>query len=253
VPTVTLPQAGARVYYARHRQRPPAPPLILIHGAGGSHLAWPAELRRLPGFTVYAIDLPGHGRSPRTAHRTIPAYAQIVTEFLEVLAIENAVLLGFSMGGAVALQAALCGAPGLRGLVLISTAASLPIPKSVINLLRQDYPAALEHLSQALFCDHSFAELGLRFLQRTDPQVVRQDFVACRQFSPPARLSELKLPALVLGSRSDLMVPPDSITSLAAQIENSQAHWIQNAGHMVILEQPQVVADAVRSFLLSIH
>ena len=37
--------------------------LVLIHGAGGSHLVWPAELRRLGGVTVYALDLPAHGKS----------------------------------------------------------------------------------------------------------------------------------------------------------------------------------------------
>ena len=39
------------------------PPLLLIHGAGGTHMHWPASLRRLPGWNVYAIDLPGHGKS----------------------------------------------------------------------------------------------------------------------------------------------------------------------------------------------
>ncbi len=38
--------------------------LLLVHGAADTHLGWPAELRRLAGVSVYALDLPGHGRSP---------------------------------------------------------------------------------------------------------------------------------------------------------------------------------------------
>ena len=39
------------------------PPVVLIHGAGGTHLHWPSEVRRLPGYRVLALDLPGHGKS----------------------------------------------------------------------------------------------------------------------------------------------------------------------------------------------
>jgi pimeloyl-ACP methyl ester carboxylesterase len=46
-------------------------PLLLIHGAGGSRLNWPPELRRLGGATVYTLDLPGHGRSRGASQDTI--------------------------------------------------------------------------------------------------------------------------------------------------------------------------------------
>jgi pimeloyl-ACP methyl ester carboxylesterase len=51
------------------------PPLILIHGAGGHHLFWPPQVRRLRDRTVYALDLPGHGESPPPAESTIGGYA----------------------------------------------------------------------------------------------------------------------------------------------------------------------------------
>ena len=37
--------------------------VILVHGAGGTHLHWPTQIRRLPGYNVYALVLPGHGNS----------------------------------------------------------------------------------------------------------------------------------------------------------------------------------------------
>ncbi len=67
---------GARVWYAERRDSSsPYPSLVLIHGAGGSHLDWPAELARLPGVTVLALDLPGHGRSPGPGRQSIDGYA----------------------------------------------------------------------------------------------------------------------------------------------------------------------------------
>ena len=67
MPYVTI--AGERAFYApyqddvRGRRN-----LVLVHGAGGSHLDWPAPLRRLREANVYALDLPGHGRSEGTGH-----------------------------------------------------------------------------------------------------------------------------------------------------------------------------------------
>jgi pimeloyl-ACP methyl ester carboxylesterase len=53
-------------------------PVVLIHGAGGTHLSWPPEVRRLAGVRVYAIDLPGHGKSPGRGQQSIAGYARSV-------------------------------------------------------------------------------------------------------------------------------------------------------------------------------
>ena len=66
------------------------PPVVLIHGAGGTHLYWPAEMRRLPGYRMYALDLPGHGKSGGRGQQSIPAYAQAVLEWLEAVGLHKA-------------------------------------------------------------------------------------------------------------------------------------------------------------------
>ena len=65
---------GERVYYALHRNQMDGVPVLLIHGAGENHLVWPIGLRRLPGTIVYAIDLPGHGKSTGMGRSTIADY-----------------------------------------------------------------------------------------------------------------------------------------------------------------------------------
>ena len=102
-----MPQT-AGIYYCMSQSGQPdhRPPLLLIHGAGACHLCWPAELRRLSGYTVYTLDLPGHGKSAGIGQHTIAAYAAKVIEFLSAMGIYHATLIGHSMGGAIALQAA---------------------------------------------------------------------------------------------------------------------------------------------------
>ncbi len=102
------------------------PPLLLIHGAGGTHMHWPAALRRLADWNVYALDLPGHGKSPGPGRDSIAAYCDVVYGVIQALGLERAVLAGHSMGGAIVQEFAL-HYPGRRSWTA-SAATSRPRP-----------------------------------------------------------------------------------------------------------------------------
>jgi len=78
------------------------PVVLLIHGAAGTRLDWSAELRRLPNAGVIAVDLPGHGKSPLPGRTSITDYAADIVALLDALHLPQAVIVGHSMGGAVA-------------------------------------------------------------------------------------------------------------------------------------------------------
>src|SRR5262245_48599923 len=93
------------------------PPLICVHGAGGTHQHWGNQLRDLSGIAqVYALDLPGHGRSAPPGRDRIVGYVETLLAFMDGLALTAAALVGHSMGGAVALQAALDAPERVSGL-----------------------------------------------------------------------------------------------------------------------------------------
>ena len=85
MPTIIV--TGEKLHYQfRHEIRhADGPPLVLVHGAGGNLMHWSGELRRLPGRTVYALDLPGHGKSGGAGRAEIGAYAEVVRGFAEAL------------------------------------------------------------------------------------------------------------------------------------------------------------------------
>ena len=95
------------------------PPSYLIHGAGGHHLYWPPQIRRLTGYRVYALDLPGHGRSGGSGQQTIDSYTTAVKDWLIEVNLHSAVFVGHSMGSAIALSLALNYPDHVLGLVLI--------------------------------------------------------------------------------------------------------------------------------------
>src|SRR5258706_4029275 len=85
---------------------PNHPPVILIHGAGGNHLSWPPQIRRLPGQLIYAIDLPGHGKSDGVGPHSIGEYVEDVIELMKSPKLRAAIPVGISMGSAIALSPA---------------------------------------------------------------------------------------------------------------------------------------------------
>ena len=93
-----MPLANA-IYYAESNDADPRrPALILVHAAGYDHHCWPMEIRRMSGWRVLAVDLPGHGRSEGRSRQSVSAYAQDLLAFLDALELYRVVLVGHSLG-----------------------------------------------------------------------------------------------------------------------------------------------------------
>ena len=148
MPTI---QSGEHTIYYRRSQpadAPNAPPLVLIHGAGGTHMHWPGELRRLPTTTVYALDLPGHGQSGGAGCTTITEYAQAVAAWADALGLPRFILAGHSMGGAIAQMVALRQPQRLAGLILVGTGARLAVSPAILDGLGRDYAATARLIAE---------------------------------------------------------------------------------------------------------
>lgn len=244
------------IAYAEHRGGPRStgrPPLLLIHGAGGSRLVWPGELRRMPGEWVFALDLPGHGRSPAPAEASIEAYTDRLQRWMRALDLPPAVLIGHSMGGAVALQVAL-SSPRVAGIGLIASGARLRVEPALLAGLEQpdSYRKLLGQLNRRWFApgaEPALIRLSERRLAEANPAVVAADFQACDRFDVLDRLGELRLPALVVCGLQDQMVPEKYCRTLAYRLAGAHLVFVPDAGHMLVLEQPEAVSTALRGFL----
>ncbi len=232
--------------------RPAGPPLVLIHGAGGNAMHWPAELRRLPGGTVYALDLPGHGKSGGAGRTEVGAYAEVVCAFADALDLPPFVLAGHSMGGAIAMECALRYPNRLAGLILVGTGARLRVAPQILDGILADFAGATELLTAWTHGEATapnLRRLYLRRLREVDPQVLHGDFAACDAFDRRADVSRITAPTLILCGDADRMTPVKYSQYLHEQIAGSQLTVIPDAGHMVMLEQPAAVAEAVIHFL----
>ncbi len=231
------------------------PALILIHGAGGNHLHWPAALRRMPGATVYAVDLPGHGRSEGPGRERIEDYAADIIRFMDAVGVARGVLVGHSMGGAIAQMTALTAPERVAGLVLVGTGARLRVAPALLDGILQDARGALALITDWAWgpeADPTLVARGRQMMARTNPQVVWGDFAACDRFDVRERVGEITAPTLVITGSEDRMTPPRFGQWLAERIPDARFVLVEGAGHMVMLEKPDQVASAVREWLKAV-
>jgi pimeloyl-ACP methyl ester carboxylesterase len=253
---INMPLAENGIWYADHRDPTVhRTPVLLIHGAGGTHLDWPAELRRMPDMNAIAPDLPGHGRSKAPARASISAYAADMTGLLDTLKIPKAILLGHSMGGAIVQTMALHAPDHVVGLILIGTGAKLGVHPDILNGLVSDYEKTIRMIVDWQWADgyEQVKRLGAKRLLETDPKVLLGDFTATNAFDMRGQVGQIGVPTLIIGGTADRMTPFKFSTYLHEQIAGSQLVSVEGGGHMMALEQPQVVANAIRHWLESIH
>lgn len=249
---------GERLFYALHRPRgtlAETPALVCVHGAGGSHLNWPAEIRRLPGASVYTLDLPGHGKSSGEGRRTIAEYVAVLMSFLDALDLPDAVIVGHSMGGAVALEMALSHSERVRGLVLVGSGARLRVAPAILQGILVNFESAVRLIGDFAYGPDAPADLkhrGQQLMAGTVPQVMHGDFLACDAFDVMDQLDKIHVPTLIITGTSDRLTPVKYAKFLAHNIPGAQLMLLENAGHMVMLERPQEVGEAMARFVASL-
>lgn len=243
--------SNQELYYAARGES--GAPLVFVHGAGDSHLLWNGQLAALSDAArTFGIDLPGHGRSTGPGRSTVLDYAVTVREFLDALDLNKVALVGASMGGAIAQTVALEFPERLRGLVLVGTGAKLRVAPQYLNGLQESFPETVRTLVENYYAPDappSLKEKSFQQLAATGATVTHDDYAACDAFDGRERVKDISLPTLVLCGRQDRMTPPKFSEYLAQQIPNAELVLVENAGHMVMLEQPGAVNAAIRKWL----
>jgi pimeloyl-ACP methyl ester carboxylesterase len=219
------------------------------------HLSWPAEVRRLRGYSVYAVDLPGHGKSETTdGQQTIGDYARYILQWLESIHLRRAVFVGHSMGSAIALTLAIHHPEYVVGLGLLGAGARLRVNAELLKYAADPttfYKAAdlLITFSFSALAPTSLVGLVTKRMEATRQSVLYGDLLACDRFDVMEQLGSVRQKALVLCGAEDQMTPVRYAQYLVGAMPNAQLAIIPAAGHMVMLEQPQVVAEKLSAFL----
>jgi pimeloyl-ACP methyl ester carboxylesterase len=170
------------------------------------------------------------------------------------LKIPAAVIVGHSMGGAVALTLALKYPSQVLGLGLIGCGSKLRVSQILLEAVGNPntFEAAVDMVNKNCFSSETpqnLLELSRQYMLGMRPPVLSGDFLACNEFDVTSQLEKINVPTLIICGAEDRMMPVKFSELLQNGIANSQLHILENAGHMVMLEQPDAVADLLKKFI----
>ena len=250
------------------------PPLLLLHGFSGSAATWTPHLEAWQGFTGIAVELLGHGASDCPADRRRYHMERCLDDLVALLdrlpasGGRRAAVLGYSMGGRVALRLALRAPERLWALVLESASPGIEDASERAARARSDAGLAddIERDGLEAFVER-WQAMPLFASQASLPVAVREELRRQRLQNDPrglagslrglgagqqepvlARMDEIRIPVLLLTGALD-----DKYCALArrmaAALPCARTESVPDAGHAVHLERPQAFAGAVRGFL----
>jgi pimeloyl-ACP methyl ester carboxylesterase len=200
-------------------------------------------------------DLPGHGKSESCdGQQTIEDYTHHLVEWLKSVQLRRAVFVGHSMGSAIALTMAIHHPEYVVGLGLISAGARLKVNTDILSYAadKTTFMKAADLLVSYSFSNSTpsrLIELSSRRMVETRQSVFLGDLLACNCFDVMDSLGSVVQPTLVVCGTEDRMTPLRYAQFLSNSIPHAQLCLVPNAGHMVMLEQPRLVADGLLSFL----
>jgi len=224
--------------------------LIFLHGWRQSGAVWGPLMSELAekGFSVYALDLPGFGKSevPRSPF-SLQDYCEIVKEFIERLNLRDVSLVGHSFGGRVAIKLAATSPLILKKLVLVDSAGMRPKRKTakrfLAKLLKPFFLSPFTGALRIKIYQYIGAEdyIALPELRETFLKVIQEDLTPL--------LSSIIASALIVWGRRDKETPLDFAYTLKKNIGQARLVIFDNAGHFSFLDCHEKFLETLIAFL----
>lgn len=230
--------------------------LVFIHGSGADHRIWGKQYSEWKGkFAIAAIDLPGHGLSEGSGESEVLGYVKWVRKLIDVLGFKKPVFIGHSLGAAISLTYGIHYGQYVSGIVSVGGGLRMPVNPIILTGLKTD-PASIIALaakfSVAKGNRERLSEAMTDGMSQVNPEILYGDFLACDSLDITGEVSQIGVPVLVVCGAEDKMTPPALSHALQENIPNARLVLIEEAGHMVMLENVNAFNMAIQSFIASL-
>ncbi|EMA01872.1 Pimeloyl-ACP methyl ester carboxylesterase [Haloarcula vallismortis] len=247
---------GRVTTYRQAQSAGTGPTALYVHGSGATHRVWGHQYAPSgPTHPAVALDLSGHGESDDidtgAGTATLDAYADDVVAVGQET--DADVLVGNSLGGAVAQWVALERDWSLEAIVLLGTGPELPVFDGLQEWLANDWDRAVEflHDRDRLFhdTDHEALSRSHEEMEDVGQAVTRRDFMTCHEFDVRDRLGEIDVPVLAICGEHDKLTPRAYHETLAREVPDGEVSFVPDAAHLAMVEQAGVFNDILAEFI----
>jgi pimeloyl-ACP methyl ester carboxylesterase len=227
--------------------------ILFIHGSGWNTHMWYGQRDYLASsMEVILIDLPGHGESPGNSCKTIEEYRDAVYETMKKHGIERPYIAGHSLGGAVAQSLSLTYPDSVKGIILVGTGARLRVLPHILEGIINDTENTIKNITEVAFSPKTSQTLkneAFDEMMKCRAEVTSHDFHACDGFNIMESVSSITTPALIICGTDDALTPPKYSLYLNKTIKDSRLVFVEDAGHMVMMEKPAEVNSTIEEFV----
>ena len=249
---IELPGAAVDVVF-----KGSGPKLFLLHGGGGPVTAMPFTDRLAESFEIIAPVHPGFGGSAIPDHfDDLQDLIYLYLDLMDALDLEDAVMMGFSMGGWTAAELAVISTARLSKLILVD-AVGVKIGGREDRDIVDVFATPQEELTRLMWHDPAKAPDPSK-MSDAQREIMQSNRVALALYTwqpymhnpkLPRRLHRIDVPTLVLWGESDGLVTPDYGRAYSAMISGAEFAVIPEAGHIPQAEQPEAFVRHVLSFV----
>lgn len=197
-----------------------------------------------------AISLPGHPSGQ--ALETVDAYSAWFQRYAAWALEGPLVVVGNSLGGAVAMRWALDFPNRTAALVLIGTGARLRVSDRIMAMVEHQWPACIDGLVDAELAPDAESELRERVRSwhiTVGQESTARDFRACDRFDIMNQVCSIEAPTLVMVGSRDQLTPVKYARYLHDKISRSRLAVVEGAGHLTMTERPSETTACIRGFL----
>lgn len=235
--------------------------MFFLHGLGGRAEQWHTAIEYFKqDYNIVAPNFFGQGGSPKPEKNANSIYSfkalqQDIQTLFNRYATEENYIIGHSYGGAFATQLTLDNQTRINGLILVTPVPLAPysaipyflfIPPFVLEIMR---PLIERQFKKLAFDSHTNKKIIRTELRSPNPMYVLKALTLGMKSIPRRDISNLKTPTLVITVKNDGLVPRSDVEAYYNQLPNVEFIDIANAGHMVIVEQPQALNREIECFV----
>ncbi len=243
---------GKKIYY-QFKEKEEKKAVIFIHGSGENSIVWKGQLNDLNiNYNLIAIDLPSHAESDDFPELSLELYVDVIKKLVDFLKLRKVVLCGHSLGGAIVQEYFFKNQKEVSALILCGTGARLRVSPMILNSLKNNYQEFLIGLPMGAFYRKTSKEIKEALvieIAKTKPEVTYADFKICDNFDVMDKVASINVPCLIICGNEDKLTPTKYSQYFKDKVKDSKLVVIKDAGHMVMLEKPNVLNKAIEEFI----